>query len=878
MRTSPPRLARALLARVLPRDVAEFVIGDLEEMHARRAKSRGRVHADLWYWRTALSAVGARGGRTPASWGGVMLDARAAARSLRRTPGFTAVASGTLAVGLGATIAVYAMADQLLLRTPAGVHGGERAIYIEFASDDGATTYLSPADVDDLRAAASGVVEQVTAVATTRAHVAMDAADPTSAEVAFVDGPLFELLGVRALRGRLPRGAELAIASPPTVAVIGERLWTTLRGGADEVIGATLRVNGQPVEIVAVADAFAGLDRSTPVDVWLPSSALVPVLEFDRERLVQRRASLFPYVLARLRDGVDTTTAAAGVRAAVARIVASLPAGESTIDERTPRVHEGINALPGARTQIRESLRLLAIVVALVLVVACANVANLLLFRALRERREVAVRRALGASRARVVVQQMIGNGMLTATALGAAVIVAWMITRLFAGRTLLGLPAFGALAVDGGLLLFAGAAALFAALLAGAVPAWVAARSGSLSAGHIENARSTGRHEVLRRGMTVVQLTASLGLIVAALLLVRTVRTLYAIDPGYPTAGLHVVSLEAPVTWDMPTRLAAFARAEAAAAAVPGVRGTALDVGGPLVSRLRGPVARTTADRADRTFGIVTFITPEWFDLMEVRIVRGRAFAAEDRGAAGASRVLLSEGLARTLFENRDPVGRTIHAFGRNHDVEVIGVVEDIRYANLLREPEPVVYHPWVDPLLVATTVLLYRDAQGASPDVRAALMRAVPELAIGMPVPLADRIDAQLADHRLFAQLLGLLSLLAGVLAGVGLYAVVAYGVADRTREFGIRMALGARAAGIVGLVLRQTAATVAIGMVFGVAAAIALSRGLAARLDEVQPLDPVVYLVAILTLCGVAALACLAPVHSATRVDPMAVLREE
>ena len=883
-----PFVVRALLAWLLPSAAREFVLDDLEELYERRRTRRGRLRADAWYCRAALSVVvgrerlrSGRGGLV--SWGGLLIDARASFRSLRRTPSFTAVASGTLALGLGVTIAVYAMAD-LMLRPPPGVHGADRVAYIVFGAADDANdvAYLSPTDVADFRAATVDVVEAFTAVTAGPAHVRAEGADPISAQVGYVEGPLFQLLGVRASLGRLPGGDELGTIAPWSVAVISERLWSTLLSRDPAAVGRTVRVNGQPLTVIGVtADGFAGLQRDAPVDIWLPASALIPVLNFDRDRLNSRQAALYPHLVGRLRPGVTGEAATMRLVAAAERITQSLPEGENTLNGNVPRLHRGIHITPEARAQTRQSLRILAVVVALVLFVACANVANLLLFRALRGRHEVLVRRALGASRRRIVVQQMIGNALLAFAGMVAGLGAAWLITRLFAGQKMLGMPAFDSLALDARLLLFTAVATAGTAMLAGALPAWVASQAASASPAHAEGTRSTSRHERLRGSMTVVQLTASLALIVAAMLLMRTVAALYAIDPGFTTAGVYVVPLNFPDTHDPATRLAAYARAEEAAG-VPGVERVALDDAGPLVPRLRGPVTRSNSAPADRTTGIVTFVTPDWFDVMNVRVLRGRAFASEDRGPAGTARVIVSEGLARTVFGDEDPVGRTIRAFGRRHDVEVIGVAEDIRYSRILSDPEPVAYHPWSEPFFLSTTVLLYRATQGdgaaTATAVRDALTRADPLIAIDRPRPLMARLDEQLADHRLFAQLLALLSLLAALLAGVGLYGVVAYGVADRTREFGIRMALGAPAAGIVRLVLRQLALTIAAGTVFGLAAAALLARALAGRLHGVSALDPLTYASAILALAGVAAIACAGPARSATRVDLMLALRQD
>jgi predicted permease len=885
-----PAVMRALLAWLLPADTREFVLGDLEELYERRRTRRGRVRASAWYCRATISVLARGGGVARGRWGGrvmlggLVLDARSAVRSLRRTPSFTALASGTLAIGLGVTIAVYAMADQLMLRPPPGVHDVEGVGYIVFgaAADPDDVAYMSPTDIADFRAATGDIVDEFTAFTAGPAHVRAAGARPVTAQIAFTEGPLFELLGVRASRGRLPGADELGTAAPWAVAVISERLWSTLFARDPAAIGGTVHVNGQPMTVVGVtADGFTGLQREAPVDVWVPASALIPVLDFSSERLNSRQAALYPHVVARLRPGMTAQAASIGLVAAAERIVQSLPEGESTLQGNIPRLHMGVHIAPDSRLQIRQSLRLLAAVVGLVLFVACANVANLLLFRALRGRHDVLVRRALGASRTRIVVQQMMGNVLLAMLGMVAGLGAAWAMTRLFAGQKLLGMPAFDSLDPDGRLLLFAAAAAVASGLLAGAVPAWVASRAATTSPAHAQGTRSTGRHERLRAAMTIVQLTASLALTVAATQLMRTVGALYAIDPGYATAGVYVVPLNVPETQDQAARLAAYARAEQAAAGVPGVERVAIDMAGPLVPRLRGPVTRSNGAPADRTNGIITFLTPDWFDLMEVRLLRGRGFTAEDRGPAGTGRVILSEGLARTIFGAEEPIGRTIRAFGRRHDVEVIGVVEDIRYSRILSEPEPVIYHPWSEPFFLGTTVLLYRardDGAATAAAVREALTRADPLLAVEKPLPLTARVDEQLADHRLFAQLLAFLSALAALLAGVGLYGVVAYGVADRTREFGIRAALGATGSGIMRLVMRQTAVMIGVGAVFGIAAAALLARGLADRLHGVGPLDPLSFAFAILALACIALLACAGPARSATRVDPMTALRQD
>jgi predicted permease len=460
---------------------------------------------------------------------------------------------------------------------------------------------------------------------------------------------------------------------------------------------------------------------------------------------------------------------------------------------------------------------------------------------------------------------------------------VAWLIAFAFRGFSIIGLPAFEGFALDVSVLGFAAAAVVVTSVLAGALPALLSARFDLADTLRDSSTQATTRSGMIRYGMSALQIGLSLTLLIGSLLLVRTVRNLYAVDPGIELDGVGAVTVA--FGGDDPTRPGPeqdvlLQRMLAAASAAPGVEAAALHTWfGPYEGAPQYRVA-LSVDGEPQT-ARVNWVTSGWFEMLEVEVLAGRTFRPEDWSLSGPMPIVVTSALARRLFGTADVLGRTVHVGVRTFEpAEIVGVVGDLRLMELDAPPDEGFFMPRPFSGYSNAVTVLFKSSDlgaGVMGSVQAALEAALPSTPIPLAAPLADRIDLRLAEQRLFAQLLTLFSVLAVVLAAVGLYGVVAFAVAGRRREFGIRMALGADGKRLRALVLRSAALVVAIGISAGLASAAALSRVIESRLFGVEAVDLASYVGSAGLLVAVALLACWLPARSAMTTDPAATLRD-
>jgi predicted permease len=832
--------------------------------------------------RTTLRDFGAEGrwleeGRTARGWRPVdelAQDARYAWRALRRTPSFAAVAIATLAIAIGATTLVFSVVDGVLLR-PFGYDAGERLVRlkdVQLADGEGGRGTISYANFADMRAqaslwkAAAGYDEWQVSLVEDGVAQRVDAA--------YVDASWFDVLNVRPALGRffLPEEAEPGSAQ---VLVLSWGLWQEQFGGDSAVLGRTMETNGVMRTVVGVAPrgledpGLSGGSFGEP-RMWAPAPGYF---------VSNSRGARSLTALIRLKDGVALSRAQSEVDGLQAQLVAEYP------DNNEGYRAELVPLLEDRTAGVRAPLFMLLGAVGLVLLIACANVANLLLVRGSVRRREVELRTALGAARGRIVRQLLVENMVLAAigSALGIAVAALGLrVVRLtLAGR----LPRLDLVQLDARVFLFAVAVTLAAALLFGLLPAFQMVR-GELAAGLSAGARvAGGGARGLRSVIISAEVAIALVVLVSAGLLVRSLVRLEAVDPGVDAHGALTMTLLTPPDLRDATLAAYYDALFARIRAVPGVEAAGtLDVL-PLSGGFNGGAftifGRPEPARADRPNAELRATSSGLFAALGLPLVRGRMLEPSDDRADAARVVVIDETAAQRFWPREDPLGARITYDGGQF--EVVGIVGGLAHFALDRAREPTVYFPnaqapsWMrdDPALIVRTSV---DALSVSDAVLAAIRDVNPRVAIARVRPLDRVVAGTLALPRFRTVLLATFAGIAFLLALIGIYGTVSYTVERRTAELGVRMALGASPRGVLALVLRDGLRPVFAGLVIGLAGAVALTRLLSSMLFDLSPLDPLTFLAVPLLLAAVAAAAMLAPARRAAATSPMTVLRAD
>lgn len=800
---------------------------------------------------------------------GFVRQLRLASRSLARSPGFTLPALAILAIGMTAATAVFTVVDPIVFR-PLDYPDSERIVLLcEDHPRMGGACVASPGNVEDL-GAASRTLEEL-GFGRTWQYVLDDGEGPRGVFGGLATAGFFRALGVAPELGRLFADGE-AGPGRDDVAVLSHGLWTRRYGADPAVLGRTVRLDGEPATIVGVLPAWfeAPLDLAG-VELWRP-----PHFEpLDPERRGWRGFR----AVGRLAAGASPEAAAAEL----AGIYAALGEVHAEIDAEWRLLTVGL--LDRVVGSARPVLLAFLGAAGLLLLIVCANVANLLLVRGLGRRRELALRAALGAGRARLV------GGILTESLALAG--VATLLALLFASggtRILLALappdiPRLDEVAMDGRVFAFAAlaslvATAVFALLPALRVTSWNLA--GTLKAGSGDRvAASSGR---VRSGLVVVEVALSVVLVATSALLTRSFVGYLEWDPGFDREGLLTVSaFMSPGRYPRGSDLPPFYReAEAALAAVPGVAGVGSASAGPLFGGGDGatPFATEAWD------GTAALPSAEWFDAgpgyletLGLTIVDGRGFSEDD--VAGAPPVaVVNEALARMAWPGERAVGRTLRLPDRDASVEVVGVVADVPPLTPGEAARPQLHLPnrqlprWGTFFVVRAA----GDPSELAGPVVDALQGLDPELSLGTPRTLAAAEGRALVRPRFQALVLLAFAVAGLVLAAVGVYAVVSYAVAQRVREMGIRMALGAASLDVLGLVLGRSLRTAVLGVLLGVGGTFAAGRAVAGIVHGVGPRDPASVTLAALLLLLAATLAAWIPARRATRADPLAAIRTE
>jgi len=809
---------------------------------------------------------------------GVLQDLRYAVRALRRSPGYAGVAITTLALGIGATTAIFSVINAVLLR-PLPYQDPDRLVVVEhfYPSLNNMEAPVSVPGFRDYHEQRQ--VFQSAAVEMGWAPNLTGHGEPERIAGLRVAGDYFRTYGVPAALGRA-LGPDDAAADDDHVLVLSHGAWQRLFGGDRDAVGRSVLLDGERYQVIGVMPAsFRGF-RFRAAQFWTP-------LRFQPEQFSDtRRTNEFLNFTGRLGDGVTLERAQAEFHALATRLKADYPdAYPADWDLHVTTLPEEENG--GSRG----ALLVLLGAVSLVLLIACANVANLQLARAAGRGREIAVRVALGASPADLVRQLLAESVLLALLGGGLGVVLAvWGVPALLAINSGSLTPSSD-LVLDRTVLGFALLLSLVTGLLFGLVPAVRVART-SLAETLREGGRGTAGDRggmALRRGLVVATVALALTLLVGAGLLVRSFARLVGVDPGFTPEHVLTFNVTLPAaSYPNDTlRNAFYDRAMAAIAAVPGVTavgGTSvLPFGGNWSTSGFGVEGYQAPAGTPGPWGDVRFVTPGFFAALEIPLVRGRGFTADDDGDARRV-VVVDEEMVRRYWPDTDPIGKRI-TFSNPGDsvivwIEVVGVVGHTMHEGLDGGQRVQVYFPLQQtgiPFL-AFAVRTAGEPLAALPAVKAAVAGIDRNLPLSTPATLVSLVEGTTGPRRFSMVLLTLFSGLAAALAAIGLYGVMAYTVTQRSREMGVRLALGAAAGDVLRLVLGQGMRLVAIGLGIGLVAALLLTRLIRSMLFGVSATDPVTFLLIPLLLAAVTALATWLPARRATRVDPATVLREE
>jgi predicted permease len=796
-------------------------------------------------------------------------DLRFAVRTLGKSPAFTAVSVLCLALGIGANTAVFSLLDAVLLR-PLPVPEPDRLAIVEgfAAAGRGGSSFSYPI-FTRLREQGSAVAD---VFAYARADLNISAASVTDAPDGLsVSDNYFAALRVQPALGQ-------TFASPDeAVVVLSHRYWRERFQSNAAIVGQRITVNGLPFTVAGVLPrGFFGTEVGRSPDVFVPLAL--------RDRMTPTAATLMQpnrfwlRVMARLKPGVSREQAAAQFQALHGQYVNEFggtlsPGTRRFLQQRRIAVTPGARGPFGIGEQFGRPLRILMATAAAVLLIACVNVAGLLLTRGVARRREISIRLALGAGRRRLIRQLLLESVVLTIAGSAAGLLVgvwsAHALTTLLADRVL-------EVSLDGRMLAFATMTSVITVIAFGVGPALRSTRA-DLTSAFKGGLTSTRRRQLLGRLLLPVQIAATLCLLVGAGLFLRTLANLRTMDPGFRGDHVLVATLNPALSRYSPERVRTFYEELVnRTGTLPGVESVALAdaplLGGAYIDGLSFERSTESAEVSVKT------VTPGFFETMGIRLLAGRDFSARD-DAQSPRVAIVNETVATRYFGGQNPLGQRV-GVGSAPDTQIVGVIADTKYRDL-RAPVPnTVYVPMTQPrFLGAERTLHVRTASAGE------MIPAIRDLIRGLDgtIPakvrrFADVVDATLERERLIAMLSAVFAGLALVLTATGLYGAIAHSVEQRTREMGIRISVGAQPATVVWMVLRDCLLAAGAGIAVGAPIALSVSGTVRAQLFGVSPHDPVTVLVAIASLLTVAMLAGYVPARRASRVDPVVALRHE
>jgi predicted permease len=801
-------------------------------------------------------------------------DLRYAFHMFRRTPLFTAVALATLALGIAANATVFTFVDNVLLH-PLAVRDSARILFLNWGDQDN-LSYPNYIDFRDRNRSFSDLA----AYRIRTANLSLHPRDNAYALGNEVTGNYFATLGVKPELGRFFGLAEDDPPGAHPVIVLSDRLWRNRLAADVNVIGSTVRISGYPFTVIGVAPpSFVGTEVILNVDFWAPMSMELQIEPGND--WIHSRNDQNVFALGRLKPGISPAEADADFDRIAAGLAREYP---KDIDPRA-KIDLSRPGLFGnnLRRPITRIVAVFAAVAGLVLLLACVNLAGMLLARAADRRREIGIRLALGASRSQLVRQLMTESLLLAVSGGALGYALALVVCRLVSSwRPAFSLPINTALHPNETVLGFALATVLCTALLFGLAPALQSARS-RLTPGLKNERRSRW---TVRDVLVAAQIAISVVLVIGSVLVIRSSQRALSLNLGIKPEGAVAVSFDLTMQGYGDDRISAFdADLLARASAIPGIG----SVGIVNVLPMQQWEENDTISRADRPLptpderraAILYNISPGYLKAAGTRLLAGRDIDDHDR--PGAPRVaIVNEACARLLFPGENPLGKRIRLAGNppEADLEVVGVVETGKYEYLSEAPHPVIFRP-LEPGGMRFTTLVARSGlpvQQVTDLLRKAVLDLNPELTLTSAGDVIDQLALALLPVRVAAIVLGIFGGLAMVLAATGLFALIAYAVSRRTREIGIRVALGARRGQVLSYVLTRTFLLCSAGALTGALMALGAGKLLSVVLYGVSPRDPETLVAALLIVAGVAVLACWQPALRAIRIDPALTLREE
>jgi len=807
-------------------------------------------------------------------------DLRYAVRVLRASPGFTLVAVVCLGLGIGATTAIFSVVSPILIRPlPFAQPDRLMMIFATSKSESGTPFSFSVTGPDFTQwRDRNHTFEELAAFSGTAVSNLSGTGEPVRVRYASVGAALFSVLGVKPARGRVFSEEDQGTGMPgiveqspdgEKVALVSDHLWRAQFGADPDLIGKTIRLNSEPMVIIGIMPR--GFSFPAAADLWTPVTVL------------RNRNNAYLRVIGRLKNGIEPRQAQADIDIIASQLALESPETNSRIGAKIIPLHEQLVG------QVRPTLLIFLGAVCFVLLIACANVANLLLARAAARQREIAVRSALGAGRSRII-SQLLTESLLLALIGGAlGFLLAYLTLDLILADAPADIRRLGDIRIDAQVLSFTVAISILTGIIFGVVPA-IQASKADLIEGLKESARSThtvARHRV-RNTLVIAETALALVLLIGAGLLSASFLRLTRLDIGFQTDHALTMAVDLPESVYKTTAQARdyLDRALDRIRTVPGVRFAAATSAIPLGSgalRPRGDFS-IQGEAASGLSPAKLVVSPDYFQAMQIPLRKGRFFTDQDTEQAPGA-VIISEGLARALWgAGDDPLNKRIDVgFGPIDWRQIVGVVSDTSQDDLTKN-SLAIYQPYKQVgRLWQMSSLTFAIQTGGNPlgpatEVRIALQEMDRDLPVYDVKPLRQVVSENVSDPRFYASLLGAFSLIAAVLAAAGIYGLTSFSVAQRTHEIGIRVALGAGHRNILAMIVRKALVNTGSGVAIGLAGAFALTRLLEDFLYGVTPTDPYTFAALSLLLAAASLFASYIPARRALKVDPMIALRQE
>jgi putative ABC transport system permease protein len=820
--------------------------------------------------------------------GMLLQDIRYGWRMLAKTPALTVVVAITLALGIGANVLIFSFVNGFLLRPMPVPHPEQIAV---LAGGQQGTSQLLPAfsypDFVDFRQQADSFADLIGYALVLPGLSADGRADRVLASC--VSGNYFPSLGVKPALGRLILGSEENQPGEQPVVVLGYSYWKKRFGGNPGVIGKQVRVNGQQARIIGVVPRqFQGVISVVEMDIYMPLGHLASMMEVSSNPLADRSARVVR-VLARLKPGVSFSQAQASVDVIASRLAKQYPSSDSGLTVRVYR-EQLARPQPLGNNLVVVIASFFLILALLLLLLACMNVANILLARATVRQREMGLRAALGAGRGRLISQMLTESIMLGLLGgLLGLILGEWVRPADILKAAQSSLPVRLDFSLDWHVFAYSFAATLFSGIFVGLWPALRASRADLntiLQEGGRSDSAGSGRNR-LRGALVVAQVAGSLMLLVIAGLFVRSLRHAETMYVGFDPDHMLTLSMDPQqIGYDQARTADFYRQLEARAGALPGVQSASLAYGVPMTGNVNAGTVTfdgQTLARGQQPLSLFfDNVEPAYFETMRVPLLRGRAFTEADNQAAPPV-VIVNQTMADKYWPHQDPIGKHFSlktATGSAKTLQIVGLAGNGKYLFIAEDPTPFFYVPLAQNYTSARTLVVRSSVppERLLAPVQAEIHKLAPDLPVADAKTMKQALGDELQEFRLGAGVAAAMGAIGLILAVIGLYGIVSFSAVQRTREIGIRMALGGTARDVLGLILRQGIRMVILGLAVGVLAALGITRVMTGILIGVSPNDPVTFVAVALLLAAIALAACWIPARRATRVDPGVALRYE